>query len=197
MSQQQLAQRILSSVSGIPLARVRSARISESEIAAIGAAAAQIASTQLVVVDRGIRTMHDVGAACRKLTRTNRLGMVMIDYLQLMTSSAKENRVQEVSEISRMVKALARDYDVPVLVLSQLSRGVEQRENKRPTLSDLRESGAIEQDADVVMALYRESYYERDDDSGYTEVIVLKHRNGPTGTVAVNFRGECADFVEV
>ena len=128
------------------------------------------------------------------------LGLVIVDYLQLMTSGASvENRVQEVSAISRSLKVLARDLDVPIIAISQLSRAVEQRHDKRPILSDLRESGSIEQDADLVAFVYRDEYYngEESDQQGLAEVIVAKHRNGPTDTVKLSFLKRYAKFADL
>src|SRR4051812_3571974 len=131
--------------------------------------------------------------------RESRLGLVIIDYLQLMTSGTTvENRVQEVSQISRALKVLARDLDVPIIALSQLSRAVEQRTDKRPILSDLRESGSIEQDADLVAFIYRDEYYnDESDQQGLAEVIVSKHRNGPTDSIKLSFLKRYAKFADL
>jgi replicative DNA helicase len=125
----------------------------------------------------------------------NKLGLVLLDYLQLMEGSGSDNRVQELSRITRSLKGLAREINVPIIALSQLSRGVEQRNNKRPMLSDLRESGSIEQDADLVIMLYRDEYYNPDTpERGLAEVLIVKHRNGPTGTVKLLFKAELTKF---
>jgi replicative DNA helicase len=125
----------------------------------------------------------------------NKLGLVLLDYLQLMEGSGSDNRVQELSRITRSLKGLAREINVPIIALSQLSRGVEQRNNKRPMLSDLRESGSIEQDADLVIMLYRDEYYNPDTpDRGLAEVLIVKHRNGPTGIVKLLFKAELTKF---
>ena len=136
---------------------------------------------------------------CRRYKLEHGLGVVMIDYLQLMTGSGKsDSRQQEISEISRSLKALARELDVPVIALSQLSRAVEQRPDHRPMLSDLRESGAIEQDADVVMFLYRDDYYHKDSEKkGIAEVNIAKQRNGPTGTVELVWLAQYTQFVNI
>ena len=139
----------------------------------------------------------DLRARARRLHRQcGKLGLIVIDYLQLMSSSRQgENRATEISEISRSIKALAKELDVPVLALSQLSRKVEERNDKRPLMSDLRESGAIEQDADIILMMYRDEYYKPDtQDKGVAEVIIGKHRNGPTGTVKLTFLGEYTKF---
>jgi replicative DNA helicase len=155
----------------------------------------------IYVDDTGSITMMELRSKARRLkSREPGLGLVIVDYLQLMTSGASaENRVQEVSQISRNLKVLARDLEVPILALSQLSRAVEQRHDKRPILSDLRESGSIEQDADVVAFVYRDEYYsgEESDQQGLAEVIVAKHRNGPTDTVKLSFLKRYAKFADL
>ncbi|MFA6444340.1 MAG: DnaB-like helicase C-terminal domain-containing protein, partial [Sterolibacterium sp.] len=141
----------------------------------------------------------DLRARARRLARQfgGKLGLIVIDYLQLMTSTRDgENRATEISEISRSIKALAKELQVPIIALSQLSRKVEERNDKRPLMSDLRESGAIEQDADIILMMYREEYYKPDtQEKGVAEVIIGKHRNGPTGTVKLTFLGEYTKFV--
>ena len=147
----------------------------------------------------GVR-MADIRAKCRRLAKEQGLGMILIDYLQLILGSGKpgENRQQEVSEISRSLKGLARELKVPVIALSQLSRGVEQRQDKRPMMSDLRESGSIEQDADIVAFLYRDDYYDKESESkDIIEIIIAKQRNGPTGTVSLAFRKEYNKFLNL
>ena len=144
--------------------------------------------------------MMEIRSKARRLkSRHPDLGLIVVDYLQLMTSGgSSENRVQEVSQISRSLKMLARDLDVPIVALSQLSRAVEQRTDKRPILSDLRESGSIEQDADLVMFIYRDEYYnEESDQQGLAEVIVAKHRNGPTDSVKLSFLKRYAKFADL
>ena len=138
----------------------------------------------------------EIRAKCRRLKAEKKdLGLIMIDYIQLMETGGGENRQQEVSKISRSLKQLARELDVPVVALSQLSRAVESRTNKRPMLSDLRESGAIEQDADVVMFLYRDEYYNPDsNDKNTAELIVAKHRHGPTGPIRLYFEASLTKF---
>ena len=147
----------------------------------------------------GVR-VNEIRAKCRRLKQESGLGMILIDYLQLIqgSGSSGQNRQQEVSEISRSLKALARELEVPVIALSQLSRGVEQRQDKRPMMSDLRESGSIEQDADIVAFLYREDYYDKEtEDANTIEIIVAKQRNGPTDTVKLAFKKEFNKFVSV
>lgn len=148
----------------------------------------------------GIR-VSEIRAKCRRLKQEKGLGLVVIDYLQLIQGSGSrpsENRQQEVSEISRSLKALARELEVPVIALSQLSRGVEQRQDKRPIMSDIRESGSIEQDADIVAFLYRDDYYNKDSENeNIIEIIIAKQRNGPTGTVELAFIKEFNKFVNL
>lgn len=168
------------------------------------AAAQKASACNMYIDDSGGITINDIAAKCRQLhSKTNGLSLIVIDYLQLISGSSKnrENRQQEVSDISRQLKALARNLEVPVIALSQLSRSVEQRPNKRPMLSDLRESGAIEQDADLVSFIYREGYYkdpsEQTEDQGLTEVIIAKHRNGPTGDVQLVFEKDYSKFSDL
>ena len=154
----------------------------------------------IYVDDTGSITMMELRSKARRLkSREPQLGLVIVDYLQLMTSGTNhENRVQEVSQISRQLKVLARDLDVPILALSQLSRAVESRQDKRPLLSDLRESGSIEQDSDVVAFVYRDEYYtgEESEQQGLAEIIIAKHRNGPTDTVKLRFLKRYAKFAD-
>jgi replicative DNA helicase len=145
-------------------------------------------------------SLMEIRAKCRRLKQRHDLKLVIIDYLQLMSSSSRrvENRQQEVSEFSRSLKLLAKELEVPVVALSQLNRGPEQRQDKRPLLSDLRESGSIEQDSDVVILLHREDAYERESPrAGEADLIIAKHRNGPTATVTVAFQGHYSRFVDM
>ena len=148
----------------------------------------------------GIR-ISEIRSKCRRLKQEHGLGMILIDYLQLIQGSGRssqENRQQEVSEISRSLKGLARELEVPVIALSQLSRGVEQRQDKRPIMSDIRESGSIEQDADIVAFLYRDDYYDQESENkNIIEIIIAKQRNGPTGTVQLAFVKEYNKFVNL
>ncbi|MFV0394310.1 MAG: replicative DNA helicase [Coprobacillaceae bacterium] len=168
------------------------------------AAAQKAAACNMVIDDSGGITINDISAKCRQLSsKTGGLSLILIDYLQLINgpSGGRESRQQEISDISRQLKSLARSLEVPVIALSQLSRAVEQRPNKRPMLSDLRESGAIEQDADLVSFIYREGYYkdpaEQSEDQGLTEVIIAKHRNGPTGDVQLVFEKDYSKFSDL
>jgi replicative DNA helicase len=196
MSKEQLVQRLLSSEAEIDSHRLRSGRISENEWQKVGTAIGRLASSPLFIDDTPNATVMEMRSKCRRLMaeQGGRLGMIIIDYLQLMEGSS-DNRVQELSKITRGLKGLGRELKVPVMALSQLSRAVEARTNKRPMLSDLRESGSIEQDADLVMMVYRDEYYNADSpDRGIAEVILSKHRNGPTGTVKLLFEKQFARF---
>jgi replicative DNA helicase len=155
-----------------------------------------LSDTRLFIDDTGGLTPIEVRARCRRLAREHGpLGLVLLDYLQLMKSPGSDNRVNEISEISRSLKALAREMSVPVIALSQLNRSLENRPNKRPVMSDLRESGALEQDADVIMFIYRDEVYNPESpDKGIAEIIIGKQRNGPIGTVRLTFLGQYTRF---
>jgi replicative DNA helicase len=200
MSKEQLVQRLLCSEAEVESHRLRAARISENEWQRVGQAIGRLASLPLYIDDTPNATVTEIRSKARRLQAEHggRLGLVMIDYLQLMEGSGSENRVQELSKITRGLKGLARELRVPVLALSQLSRGVEARNNKRPMLSDLRESGSIEQDADIVLMLYRDDYYNPDSpDRNIAEVLIVKHRNGPTGTVKLLFESQFTRFMNL
>jgi replicative DNA helicase len=178
--------------------RLRTGKLGPDDWPRLTAACDKLAKAPIYVDDTGSITMMEIRSKARRLkTREANLGLIVVDYLQLMTSGASaENRVQEVSQISRNLKVLARD--VPILAMSQLSRAVEQRHDKRPILSDLRESGSIEQDADLVMFIYRDEYYnEESDQQGLAEVILAKHRNGPTDAVKLSFLKRYAKFADL
>ena len=213
MAAEQLAMRILGESSGIPSEKVRRGQLTESDFLRVVAACQRLENTPFFIDDTPALTVAALRTRARRLKRQHNLGMVVVDYLQLLNSSGRyENRVLEISEITRGLKALAKELDVPVLALSQLSRAVEQREDKRPLLSDLRESGAIEQDADVVLFIYREEYYleRRQPEPGteahekwqqnmdrvhnVAEIIVGKQRHGPTGLLKLQFQGETTKF---
>lgn len=196
MSKEQLVNRLLAMNSRVDSQNIRTGDLKDSEWADLMESARNIGESNLVIDDTPGITISELRSKCRKLKLEKNLGVVIIDYLQLMNGSGKtESRQQEISEISRSLKALAREIDCPVVALSQLSRAVEQRPDKRPMLSDLRESGAIEQDADVVMFIYRDEYYHKDtEEPGVTEIIIGKQRNGPTGTVKLKWMGEIQKF---
>ena len=189
MSKEQLVQRILSSEAKIESNRLRSGKISQNEWGPISTAIGNLSELPLFIDDTPNITVTEIRSKVRRLQaeQGGTLGLVLLDYLQLMEGSS-DNRVQELSRITRSLKGLAREINVPIIALSQLSRGVEARTNKRPMMSDLRESGSIEQDADLVIMLYRDEYYNPDSpDRGIAEVIITKHRNGPTGIVKLLF----------
>ena len=200
MSSEQIGNRLVAMESRIDAQKLRSGNLNGNEWMELTSGAKVIADSNLLIDDTPGISVNEIRSKCRKFKLEKRgLGMIVIDYLQLMSSSRhSESRQQEISEISRSLKALARELDVPVLALSQLSRAVEKRDDKRPMLSDLRESGAIEQDADVVMFIYREDYYVKDTDKkGVTEIIIAKQRNGPIGTVELVFLPQYTKFVDL
>ena len=199
MSKVQLVNRMLSLESLVEAQQIRNGDLTENDWTSLIEAADSIAHSKLIIDDTPSISVGELRSKCRKYKLEHDLGIIIIDYLQLMTGSRNsESRQQEVSDISRNLKAIARELNVPVIALSQLSRSVESREDKRPMLSDLRESGAIEQDADVVMFIYRDDYYHKDsEDKGIAEVIVAKQRNGPTGTVKLKWLPEYTKFANL
>jgi replicative DNA helicase len=218
MSSEQLATRIISEQTEIPSSKIRRGEITESDFEKLVGCAQMMQKLPLYIDSTGGISIAQLAARCRRLKRQRGLDVVIIDYIQLMTGTSKranENRVQEITEITTGLKALAKELNVPVIALSQLSRQVENREDKRPQLSDLRESGSIEQDADVVLFVYREEYYlknrepkfqspehltwesEMNDARGKAEVIIAKQRHGPTGMVPMGFQGEFTRFFDL
>src|SRR5512133_866838 len=200
MSKAEVTQRLLCSEAKVESQRLRTGKLAQDDWPRLVAAGDKLMKAPIYVDDTGSITMMEIRSKARRLkTREPNLGLIIVDYLQLMTSgTSAENRVQEVSQISRNLKVLARDLDVPILAMSQLSRAVEQRHDKRPILSDLRESGSIEQDADLVMFVYRDEYYnEESDQQGLAEVILSKHRNGPTGIEKLSFLKRYAKFADL
>jgi replicative DNA helicase len=219
MSSEQLATRIISEQGEISSEKIRRGLISEDQFHKLVKVTQELQSLPLYIDHTGGITIAQLAARARKLKRQNGLGLIVVDYLQLLAGSAKkagEGRVQEVTEITTGLKALAKELEVPIIALSQLSRQVENREDKRPQLSDLRESGSIEQDADVVMFVFREEYYvqraeptitkveehqkwqdQMDQVAGIGEVIIGKQRHGPTGTVRLQFTGEFTRFSDL
>ena len=197
MSGPQLASRFLSSVGRIDQSKLRTGRLTDEEWGRLTVALGKLHEAPIHIDETGAINSTDLRARARRLHRQfGKLGLIVIDYLQLMSSNGYgENRATEISEISRSIKALAKELQVPIIALSQLSRKVEERIDKRPLMSDLRESGAIEQDADIIMMMYREEYYKPDTpDKGTAEVIIGKHRNGPVGTAKMTFIGEYTRF---
>lgn len=203
MGASQLINRMLCAEGNIDAQNMRTGKLNDEEWRKLALAISTLSSTNIFIDDSpGIR-VNEIRSKCRRLKQEHGLGMIVIDYLQLIQGSGiggGENRQQEVSEISRTLKQLARELEVPVIALSQLSRGVEQRQDKRPMMSDIRESGSIEQDADIVAFLYREDYYDREaaeEDNGTIEIIIAKQRNGPVGTVQLAFVKEYNKFVDL
>ncbi len=196
MSNQQLVQRLISQETGINSQRMRTGKLTENEWDLFAQAVEVLGNTHIFLDDTPAITPTQMRAKCRRLHMEYELDLIIVDYLQLMQGDTRnENRVQEVSYISRSLKVLARELNVPVLAAAQLSRAVEQRADKRPVLSDLRESGSLEQDSDIVMFIYRPELYEEDSlKKNIAEIMVSKHRNGPTGSVELIFREELAKF---
>ncbi|WP_136604639.1 replicative DNA helicase [Paenibacillus dokdonensis] len=199
MSAAQLVTRMVSAEGNLEASKLRMGDMGTEDWTKMADAAGILGETNIQIDDSPGITVHDIRAKCRRLKQQEGLGLIVIDYLQLIAGSSKrgsENRQQEVSEISRTLKTLARELDVPVIALSQLSRGVEQRQDKRPMMSDLRESGSIEQDADIVAFLYRDDYYDQETDKkNIIEIIIAKQRNGPVGTVELVFLKQFNKFV--
>lgn len=216
MGADQLATRMICSSGNVDSNRLRTGEMTEEDWNRFTIAVGKLSRTKIFIDDTpGIR-VTDIRSKCRRLKQEHGLDMIVIDYLQLIQGSGSrysDNRQQEVSEISRTLKAIARELECPVIALSQLSRGVEQRQDKRPMMSDIRESGSIEQDADIVAFLYREDYYNRgddeddddgggfepqtNDDNGEIEIIIAKQRNGPTGTVKLHFMKQYNKFTDI
>ncbi len=200
MSKEQLVNRLFSLQSGVDAQKLRVGNLEEADWEMLIEGATQIGQSKLIIDDTPGISIGELRSKCRKYRLEHGLSLVMIDYLQLMTGSGKgsESRQQEISDISRSLKSLARELQVPVIALSQLSRAVEQRPDHRPMLSDLRESGAIEQDADVVMFIYRDDYYNHESpDKGISEIIIAKQRNGPIGTVKLAWLPELTKFANL
>ncbi len=199
MSKEQLVNRLFAMDSGIDAQNLRTGKLADEDWDRLIQTADRVGSSNIIIDDTPGINISELRSKCRKVKLERGLDMVIIDYLQLMSGAGtkhNENRQQEVSDISRSLKALARDIECPVVALSQLSRAVEQRTDKRPMLSDLRESGAIEQDADVVMFLYRDEYYNPDSPKkGEAEVIIAKQRNGPIGTISLYWQSQTTRFV--
>lgn len=201
MSKEQLVNRMLSMESNVDSQKLRTGSLTDADWDAVVEGIGVIGGSKLIIDDTPGISITELRSKCRKMKLEYGLSMVIIDYLQLMSGSGTrsgDNRQQEISEISRSLKALARELNAPVIALSQLSRACESRQDHRPMLSDLRESGAIEQDADVVMFLYRDDYYNKDTDRpNVAEVIIAKQRNGPIGTIELLWRPEFTKFVNM
>jgi replicative DNA helicase len=198
MSREQLAMRLLSAEAELPAHRLRTGELDGEMWGQLSRALGHLSEAPIYIDDTPGISALELRAKARQLRVQHHVGLVIVDYMQLMQGRRSENRQQEISDISRSLKALARELDVPVVALSQLSRAVESRTDKRPMLSDLRESGAIEQDADIVAFLYREDYYSKEaENPDVTELIVAKQRNGPTGTVHLLFKKDVGKFLSI
>ncbi|ASS67622.1 MULTISPECIES: replicative DNA helicase [Paenibacillus] len=200
MSAAQLVQRMVCAESNVDAGRMRTGFLEGDDWEKLTMAIGALSEAEIYIDDTPGITVSDIRAKCRRLKKERNLGMILIDYLQLIQGRGKsgENRQQEVSEISRTLKQIARELEVPVIALSQLSRGVEQRQDKRPMMSDLRESGSIEQDADIVAFLYRDDYYDKETEKkNIIEIIIAKQRNGPVGTVELAFLKNFNKFVSL
>ena len=200
MSKEQLVNRLLAMQSHVEAQKIRTGDMTESEWAEVVESAGNIGESRLIIDDTPAITVAELRSKCRKYKLEFGLEIIIIDYLQLMSGSGRsgDSRQQEISDISRSLKALARELNVPVVALSQLSRAVESRPNHRPMLSDLRESGAIEQDADLVMFIYRDDYYNEDSEKkGVAEIIIAKQRNGPIGTVELSWQPSLTRFANL
>src|SRR5207244_6931947 len=195
----EMTMRLLSAEAGIQLQHMRKGTMRDEDWTRLARTMGEVSDAPLFIDDSPNMSLMEIRAKCRRLKQRHNLRLVIVDYLQLMSSPKRvENRQQEVSDMSRELKLLAKELDVPVVAISQLNRGPEQRNDKRPLLSDLRESGSIEQDSDVVILLHREDAYERESPrAGEADLIVAKHRNGPTATITVAFQGHYSRFVDM
>ncbi|MDB6088732.1 MAG: replicative helicase [Gammaproteobacteria bacterium] len=196
MPSEQVITRMLSSIGSVPLGNLRSGRISDDDWVRITSATSQLSEAKIFVDETPALSPTELRARARRIKREHGLDLIVVDYLQLMqVPGNKENRATEIAEISRGLKVLAKELSVPVIALSQLNRGVEQRENKKPVMSDLRESGSIEQDADMILLIYREEVYDRQTTKkGIAEIDLVKHRNGEIGTFVLTFQGQFTRF---
>jgi replicative DNA helicase len=199
MSRNEIVMRMLAAEARVPLTKMRSGNMDDGDWQKLAATMGKVSDAPLFVDDSPNMSLMEIRAKCRRLKQKHDLKLVVIDYLQLMSSGKRvESRQQEVSEFSRSLKLLAKELEVPVIAISQLNRGAEQRSDKKPQMSDLRESGSIEQDADVVILLHREDAYEKESPrAGEADFIVAKHRNGPTDVITVAFQGHYQRFVDM
>jgi replicative DNA helicase len=196
MPGQQLAMRMMASLGRINSHKVRTGKLNDEDWPRLTSAISLLSEAPIFTDDSPGLTPMELRARCRRLKREHGLGLIIVDYLQLMQSTeGNENRATEISYITRALKNLAKELDVPLIAVSQLNRSLEQRPNKRPVMSDLRESGSIEQDADVILFIYRDEVYNEDSvEKGTAEIIIGKQRNGPTGTVRLTFLGQYTKF---
>ena len=198
MSKEQLAYKLLCSEANIDMLKLRTGALEDNDWQNIARAAGPLSKAKIYIDDTAGVSVMEMRSKCRRLKIEHGIDLILIDYLQLMSGSNNESRQQEVSEISRSIKALAKEMECPIIALSQLSRAPEQRADHRPMLSDLRESGSIEQDADVVMFLYRDEYYNKEtEDKNVCECIISKQRDGPVGTVSMSFMGALSKFADL
>ena len=199
MGRNEITMRLLSAEARVPLHHMRTGKLTDEDWTRLARRMGEVSNAPLFIDDSPNMSMMEIRAKCRRLKQRNDLKLVIIDYLQLMSSGKRvESRQQEVSEFSRAIKLLAKELEIPVIAISQLNRGSEQRTDKKPQMSDLRESGSIEQDADMVVLLHREELYERESPrAGEADFIVAKHRNGPTATITVAFQGHYSRFVDM
>jgi replicative DNA helicase len=198
MGRLEIMMRLFSAEAGVSLRDIRGGHVGDQDWTRISRTSGALAEAPLFIDDSPNLTMMEIRAKARRLRQRHNLELIVIDYLQLMTSGKRvESRQQEVSEFSRSMKLLAKELDVPVIALSQLNRGPETRTDKKPMLSDLRESGSIEQDSDMVLLVHRPDMYEAEDRPGEADLIIAKHRNGPTATVPVAFQGRFSRFANM
>jgi replicative DNA helicase len=198
MSKEQLVDRLLAAEAGVDAWSIRTGNLNDEDFEKLGQAMGSLSEAPIYIDDTPAMSVLEMRTTARREQHKRPLGLIIVDYLQLMSGSTRsgDNRVQEISEISRGLKAIARELNVPVLALSQLSRSVESRSPQIPQLADLRESGSIEQDADVVMFIYREDYYNPETDRQHiTDILIRKHRNGPTGALELYFNPERLEFM--
>ncbi len=195
MSRSEIAMRLLSAESGVFLSKMRAGEMTSLDWRKVSETTSRVSEAPLFIDDSPNMAMTEIRAKCRRLKQKHDLGLVVVDYLQLMSSGRQiESRQQEVSEFSRQLKLLAKEIEIPVVAVAQLNRGPEQRTDKKPMMADLRESGSLEQDADVIMLLHRPEYYNSEDRPGEADIIVAKHRNGETATIKTLFQGHLARF---
>ena len=199
MTRSEITMRLLSAEAKVPLNHIRNGQMNDDDWAKLARKMGEVSSAPMFIDDSPNMTMMEIRAKARRLKQRHDLRLIVIDYMQLMTSGKKvESRQLEVSEFSRQIKLLAKELEVPIIALSQLNRGPEQRGDKRPMMSDLRESGSLEQDADMVILLHREDVYEKESTRpGEADLIVAKHRNGPTRDITVAFQGHYSRFVDM
>lgn len=198
MSREEIGMRLVAAEAGVHFGKMRRGDMDDRDWRKISTTIPKLSSAPFFIDDSPNMAMNEIRAKCRRLKQQHNLGLVVIDYLQLMTSGKRvESRQQEVSEFSRSLKLLAKELEIPVVAVAQLNRGPEQRNDKKPMIADLRESGSLEQDADVIMLLHRPDYYDEENRPGEADIIVAKHRNGETATIPVIFQGHYARFVDM